>query len=277
MALPKRRLGSTGVDVSVLGLGGEGILRTYGHEKEAHRLIRRAIELGITYFESARAYSGSEQYYGLSLGAYRRDIFLASKSHDRTKKGALKHLHDTLRNMRTDYLDLWQVHDVRTARDIDQIFGHNGAIEAFAQAKEKGMARFIGITGHHDPAIIRKCMDIFEFDTLLIPVNPSEHSYKSFLGGVLVDARQKNMGVIGMKAYYRGMAFRVPGLDSPEPLLRFAASQNVSTVVIGCDNVSQVEENARIADSLKPMTSEEEIKLKNMLSPYHRSLMYYKP
>src|SRR5512136_800947 len=111
---PKRPLGKTGEQVTILGLGGEGLLRTYEREQEAVPLIQRAIDLGMTYFESARAYAGSESYYGMALKERRRDIFLASKSHARDKRGVLAHLHETLRNMQTDHLDLWQVHDVRT-------------------------------------------------------------------------------------------------------------------------------------------------------------------
>ena len=123
MDIPKRKLGKTGVEVTILGLGGEGVLRTDGYEKEAYALINKAIDLGINYFESARAYSGSEGYYGLALKERRQEIFLNSKSHARDKKGALQHLHETLKNMKTDYLDLWQVHDVRTEEDIEEIFG----------------------------------------------------------------------------------------------------------------------------------------------------------
>ena len=128
MSIPTRKLGKTGVEVTILGLGGEGILRTYGYDQEAYQLVNRAIDLGINYFESARAYSGSESYYGLSLNVRRKDIFLSSKSHARDKKGALDHLYETLRNMKTDHLDLWQVHDVRTDNDIEAIFGPDGAM-----------------------------------------------------------------------------------------------------------------------------------------------------
>jgi aryl-alcohol dehydrogenase-like predicted oxidoreductase len=144
MEIPKRRLGRTGIDVTILGLGGEGVLRTFGQEKEAYQLINRAVDLGVTYCESARAYSGSESYYGLALKERRKEIFLTSKSHARDKKGALEHLHETLRNMKTDHLDLWQVHDVRTDEEVEEIFGRQGAIEAFVEAKEKGLVRFIG-------------------------------------------------------------------------------------------------------------------------------------
>ncbi|MEJ2717852.1 MAG: aldo/keto reductase, partial [Deltaproteobacteria bacterium] len=118
MAIERRKLGRTGVEVTIMGLGGEGVLRTFGRDEEAYRLINRAIDIGLTYFESARAYSGSESYYGKALRERRRDIFLPSKSHARDKAGASLHLSETLRNMNTDHLDLWQVHDVRTDRDI---------------------------------------------------------------------------------------------------------------------------------------------------------------
>src|SRR5512139_2924865 len=114
IGLAKRPLGKTGVEVTILGMGGEGILTTFGQEKEAVSLINRAIDLGMTYFESARAYAGSESYYGMALKERRRDIFLASKSHERTADGALKHLETTLATMKTSYLDLWMIHDVRT-------------------------------------------------------------------------------------------------------------------------------------------------------------------
>jgi len=162
MEIPKRKLGKTGAAVTILGLGGEGVLRTQGYEKQAYALINRAIDLGINYFESARAYADSEIYYGLALQERRKEIFLNSKSHARDKKGALQHLHETLRNMKTDYLDLWQIHDVRTEEDMQEIFDSQGALAAFVEAREKGLVRFIGITGHHDPEILKQCMEKFK-------------------------------------------------------------------------------------------------------------------
>ena len=277
MALVKRPLGGTGVPVTLLGLGGEGVLRTFGREREAAALVNRALDLGIAYCESARAYSGSESYYGRALRERRKDIFLTSKSHDRTRRGALAHLHETLANMRTDHLDLWQVHDVREEEDVEGIFGPGGAIEAFVEAKEKGLTRFIGVTGHHDPAVIRQCIERFAFDTVLMPVNPAEPAHQSFLDGVLPLARKKDMGIIGMKVYFRGFASRLPGYPSLEPFLRFALSQPVSTVVIGCDSIAQLEENVRFAESFEPLTAEEQATLIRDVSPFARQLMYYKP
>lgn len=277
MDIPKRKLGKTGVDVTILGLGGEGVLRTYGYEREANDLINRAIDLGINYFESARAYSGSESYYGRSLRERRKEIFLTSKSHARNKKGALLHLQETLRNMKTDHLDLWQVHDVRTEEEIEEIFGPNGALEAFVEAKDKGLVRFIGVTGHHDPLITKRCLQRFDFDTVLIPVNPAEPAYKSYLTEVIPSAKKKGMGVVGMKVYFRGFADKLPWFETMEPLFRFALSQPITTAVIGCDDVEQLEENVKLAGSFSPMTEREILELIRNVSSYARELMYYKP
>jgi aryl-alcohol dehydrogenase-like predicted oxidoreductase len=275
--IPRRVLGRTGVDVTVLGLGGEGILRTYGEEDGAYRLINRALDLGINYCESARAYSGSESYYGLALRERRKEVFLTSKSHARTRKGALTHLHETLAAMKTDHLDLWQVHDVRTDGDVEEIFRGGGSIEAFVEAKEKGLTRFIGVTGHHDPAVLLRCMERFAFDTVLMPVNPGEQAQGGFIRDVLPIARQKQMGIIGMKVYFRGLAERLPGYRSMEPFLRYALSQAIANVVIGCDDIKQLEENAGYARSFQPMTEDETRVLVGDVALFAKQLMYYKP
>jgi predicted aldo/keto reductase-like oxidoreductase len=277
MEIPKRMLGQTGVQVSILGLGGEGILRSFGHEKEAQELVNSAIDLGITYFESARAYSGSESYYGAALQDRRDEIFLASKSHARDKEGALAHLTQTLKNMKTDHLDLWQIHDVRTEEDMEEIFGPGGALEGFVEAKKNGYTRFVGITGHHDPAILRRCLQKFHFDTVLLPVNPAEPHYESFLTEVIPVAVAKRMGIIGMKVYCRGLAQRIPWYSGMERFFRFALTQPITAAVIGCDNLMQLSDNAEIARSFTPMSDEETKELIDAVAPFARQLMYYKP
>ena len=277
MDIPKRKLGKTGVEVTILGLGGEGVLRTDGYEKEAYALINKAIDLGINYFESARAYAGSEGYYGLALKERRQEIFLNSKSHARDKTGALQHLHETLQNMKTDYLDLWQVHDVRTGGDIEEIFGKNGALEAFVEAREKGLVRFIGVTGHHDPQILKQCLELFSFDTVLLPVNPAEPCHESFIDTVLPLANKKKMGIIAMKVYFRGFAAKLPQFLSFRPLYRYALSHKIATAVIGCDTIMQLEENTQFAAAFKPMSKKEREGVEQLIAPYARNLMYYKP
>ncbi len=275
-ALPKRPLGKTGVEVTILGLGGEGILRTFGQEKEAVALIQRAIDLGITYFESARAYSGSESYYGDALKERRRDIFLASKSHERTGDGALKHLETSLGMMKTDYLDLWVVHDVRTVKDLDVIFGPKGASKAFEAARRNKLVRFIGISGHRNPTVLSRALDLFPFDTVMMPVNPAEPHYWSFLSEVLPKAQEKGMGILGMKALSRGVCIKIFGAESVENFFRFAMTQPVSAVVVGCETIEQLEMNVRIAQSFQPMPQKDQDVLLGAVKSYARELMYYK-
>jgi aryl-alcohol dehydrogenase-like predicted oxidoreductase len=274
--IPRRLLGKTGVEVTQIGLGGEGVLRTFGCEREARALIDRALDLGINYCESARAYSGSESYYGLALGERRRDIFLTSKSHDRSAAGALHHLQTTLANMKTDYLDLWQVHDLRTEEDLREVFGPGGAMETFKRAKREGTVRFVGLTGHQDPEILLKAMDLYDFDTVLLPVNPAEPAYRSFLDTVLPEARRRQMGIIGMKVLCRGMSLRVPGYQTAAPWVRYALSHDVSTVVIGCDNLVQLEVNVAAAAAFKPLTAEERRDMEEAAGPFAGKLAYYK-
>jgi len=274
--VPKRLLGKTGDVVSILGLGGEGLLRNYGRGEEAASLIHRAIDLGVTYFESARAYAGSESYYGMALGERRREIFLASKSHERTLDGALGHLEATLKNMKTDFLDLWMVHDVRTIKDIEQIFGPQGAIRAFESARRNQLVKWIGISGHRNPTILSRAIDLFPFDTVLIPINPAEPHYWSFTEEVLPKAQAKGMGILGMKSFSRGVSMKIFGPDSSENFLRFALSQPVSTIVVGCDTIEQLEMNAKVAQTLRPMTKRDQNILLEKARPYARELMYYK-
>jgi aryl-alcohol dehydrogenase-like predicted oxidoreductase len=274
--IPRRLLGKTGVEVTQIGLGGEGVLRTFGCEREARALIGRALDLGINYCESARAYSGSESYYGLALGERRGDIFLTSKSHDRSAPGALHHLQTTLANMKTDYLDLWQVHDLRTEGDLKEVFGPGGAMETFQRAKREGTVRFVGLTGHQDPEILLKAMELYDFDTVLLPVNPAEPAYRSFLDTVLPEARRRQMGIIGMKVLCRGLSLRVPGYQTAAPWVRYALSHDVSTVVVGCDNLVQLEENVAAAAAFKPLTAKERRDMEEAASPFAGKLAYYK-
>jgi aryl-alcohol dehydrogenase-like predicted oxidoreductase len=277
MDLQKRRLGKTGFDATIMGLGGEGVLRTFGRDREAYELINRAIDVGVNYFESARAYDGSESYYGRSLRERRDQIFLTSKSHARDKAGALAHLSQTLKNMKTDRLDLWQIHDVRTEEDIEEIFGPDGALEAFVDARNRGLTRFIGVTGHHDPAIIKRCLELFDFDTVLMPINPGEPSHQDFLRDVLPLALRKGMGIVAMKVYVRGFAAKLPFYHSMELFFRFALSQPVSLAVIGCDDLGQVEENANYAATFAPLGPEAQKALIEAVAPFARRLLYYKP
>lgn len=275
MTLPTCMLGSTGMTVTRLGLGGEGVLRTFGYEAEAQAVIAAAFAGGIRYFESARAYSGSEAYLGRGLKGRRPEVFLTSKSHGRSRQEAENHLAVTLRHLDTDYLDLWQVHDVRTAQDLAALTATGGALEAFRWAKERGYARFLGVTGHHDPGILRRALDLFPFDTVLLPVNPAEPADRSFLP-VAQEAKARGLGIIGMKVLARGLVEQL-GVAPVRDFVRYALSQPVDVVVIGADDVPQVEELLAAVRNFTPMPPEEQRRLEEAVRPFARGLMYYKP
>ncbi|MDI6855107.1 MAG: aldo/keto reductase [Deltaproteobacteria bacterium] len=275
MSLPQRPLGRTGVNATILGLGGEGVLRTFGYEREARAMIEAALDAGINYFETARAYSGSEAYLGTALQGHRDRIFLTSKSHGRSRQEAEAHLAATLRNLKTDHLDLWQVHDVRTMAEVAALGAPGGALEAFFTAKEKGLTRFVGVTGHHHPEVLRHLLDAYAFDTVLLPVNPAEPHYKSFLP-LAQDALDRGLGVIGMKVLARGLVTQIDSF-SVRDFVHYALSQPVSLVVIGADDPDQVRELAAAARDFAPMSEEAQRELEEFVAPFAKGLMYYKP
>ncbi len=278
MTLPQRPLGRTGHNATLLGLGGEGILRTFGEDQGAQAVIEAALAAGINYFESARAYSGSEAYLGRGLKGHRDQIFLSSKSHGRTYKAAMAHLSVTLHHLDTDHLDLWQVHDVRTVADLEALSAPGGGLEAFREARERGLTRFVGVTGHHDPDVLLQALDLFPFDTVLLPVNPAEPHYQSFLP-VAAAALARGLGVIAMKVLCRGL---LPQLaEEPRELVHelvaYALSHSVSLAVVGADTPEQVKELAAAARDFVPMTPAEQKALEEAVDPFARQVMYYKP
>jgi aryl-alcohol dehydrogenase-like predicted oxidoreductase len=275
MTLPQRPLGRTGVHATILGLGGEGVLRTFGYEKEAQAMIEAALEAGINYFETARAYSGSEAYLGKALKGRREKIFLTSKSHGRTRQEAEAHLAVTLRNLQTDHLDLWQVHDMRTMAEVEALGAPGGALEAFYRAKEQGLTRFVGVTGHHDPDVLRRALDLYPFDTVLLTVNPAEPYSRSFLP-LAREAFDRGLGVIGMKVLARGLVNQLQ-VAPIRDFVHYALSQPVSLVVIGCDDPAQVRELAAAVRDFAPMPDAAQRELEQFVAPFAKGLMYYKP
>jgi len=275
--LPGRRLGNTGVDATIFGLGGEGVLRTFGYDDQARDVIRATLREGVTYFDSARAYAGSEQYYGATLGAARDNIFLTSKAHDRSKRGALAMLDQTLSNMRVSHLDLWQLHDLRTWEELDEIGAPGGAYEAFVEAKRAGKTRFIGVTGHHDPAVLLSAIERYSFDTVLIPVNPCEVHAEPFARIVGARAIELGMGVIGMKVLARGLLTNIANAPSVQELFSYALSQQIHVAIIGCDTVEQVRENAAAARRFSPMELHEQRALEDRVRPHAETMLYYRP
>ncbi len=272
--IPTRPLGNTGRQVSLFGLGGEGILRTWGQEQAASAVISRALDQGVTYCDTAPAYSGSLDYYGATLGERRQQIFLASKTHDRTRDGSLRLLDESLRRARTDHLDLWQLHDLRTPEDLARIFGKGGALEALTQAKAEGRVKHLGITGHHDPAILLEAMRRFDFDTVLVALNAADLHRLPFISTVVAEAARRNMGVIAMKVCaQKRLLYR---LTMAEALGYVWSIPGVSLAVIGCETPAEVDENAEIARMFKPLPAESMRELEGRTRPEHRAFTYFK-
>ncbi len=272
----ERSLGRTGARVLPVSLGGEGILRTTGRAREAVPVILEALRLGARYCDTAPAYQQSQDYYGEAFraaGAGARDsVFLASKTHERTRDRALRLLDDSLRRLGTDRLDLWQMHDLRELDEIDTLCGAGGALEAAALAKADGRIRFIGLTGHHDPRVLLEAMRRFPFDSVLVAINPADPRYHPFVPTVVAEARRQGIGVVGMKALAAGRLLREA--SAPE-LLRYTASI-ADTVIVGCSTVDEVRANFEVARSFTPLAPAEQRALESRLAAHAEDYDYFK-
>jgi len=254
--LPRRLLGRTGQPVTLFGLGGEGVLRTHGRAPEAVRVIHRALDRGVNYCDTAPAYESSMDYYGAALGERRQEVFLACKTHERTRDGSLRLLDASLRRLRTDWLDLWQLHDLRTMEHVNRIFAKGGAMEALIQARAEGRVRFLGLTGHHDPAVLMEAMGRFDFDTMLVALNAADVHRLSFIQTVLPLAVRRDMGVIGMKACAGGALLGRGRLTAEEAMGYVLSVPGVSTVIVGCKTPAEVDQNAQIARNFVPFSEQ---------------------
>lgn len=265
-----RPLGKTGVLVEAVSLGGEGILRTTGRDREAVPMILEALRLGVRYCDTAPAYAGSQDYYGAAFraaGKEARDrVFLASKTHVRDRDGALRLLDDSLRRLATDRLDLWQLHDLRETTELDAIFGKGGAIEAVEKAKADGRVRFVGITGHHDPAILVEAMRRYPVDAVLCAMNPADPRRLPFLTTVVPEARKRGVAIIGMKIMGRG-GLLDDRVATVHELVRYAASF-ADTAIVGCSSIEEVRQNLHAARTLgAPMNNDERAALEARVAP----------
>src|SRR5712692_9998234 len=179
--IPQRTFGKTGEKLTIVGqAGGRFPLISFD---EAKAITLRAYDLGINYFDNAHGYwnGRSEEVYGAVLPPFRKSVFITTKSANRTRQGAEAELELSLKRLRTDYVDLWQIHGVGEKKEVEQIFGPSGAIEAFEAAKRAGKCRFIGFTGHHDPYVHLEMLKAYDkWDTLLMPLHIADPLYLSF-------------------------------------------------------------------------------------------------
>jgi aryl-alcohol dehydrogenase-like predicted oxidoreductase len=251
--MPERVLGRTQVQVPIFGLGGAGQtpLSSEGRERDAVAIIEKGLQLGIRYFDTASSYGPSEDY--------RSKLFLASKTDKRDRDGAWRELERSLKRLNTDYLNLWQLHHVSFAQELDTIFSASGAIKALEEAMQQKIVRFAGITGHHDPKIIAEGLRRYPFHTTLIPVNAADkHHPRPFLPVVLPIAQQQNVAVIAMKVPAYGRLFKPGGLSGMQQALGYSLSQpGVQCCVIAAETTAQLEENVKVARAFKILKNPE--------------------
>lgn len=269
-----RVLGRTNATVEPVSLGGEGILRTHGRAAEAVPVVLEALRQGVRYCDTAPAYASSQDYYG---AAFRREpgardrVFLASKTHARTRDGALALLEDSLRRLGTDHLDLWQMHDLRTEDELEELFGPGGALEA---AERDGKIRFVGLTGHEHPRILLSAMDRYAFDVVLLPVNPADPARLPFVTTVIPRARALGMGVVAMKVLAHGMLV-ADGAATAEECVRYAMA-HADTMILGCSSPEEVREDLHLGRTCAPMDAREQRALEARVAARAERYAYFK-
>jgi len=256
--VPKRAMGKTGLQVSIIGLGGYHLGSTKD-QSEANEIVARAIDSGVTFFDNCWEYHDglSEERLGTALQGKRDQVILMTKvcTHGRKKDIAMQMLEESLRRLRTDHLDVWQIHEVIYENDPDLIFAPNGAAEALLEAKQQGKVRFIGFTGHKNPSIHLKMLSHdFPFDTVQMPLNCFDASFRSFETHVLPEANRRGMAVFGMKSLGgSGEMIRKGGI-TPQDGLSYAMNLPVATTVTGIESPEVLDQNLGIARGFKPLS-----------------------
>jgi predicted aldo/keto reductase-like oxidoreductase len=253
--IPKRVFGKTGEKLTIVGqAGGRFPLIRF---EEAAAVVRRAVELGINYFDTARAYwdGRAEEVYGAVLPPFRKQVFITTKTVGRTRKEAEEDLNKSLRALKTDYIDLWQIHSVSQMEDVEKIFAPGGAIEAFEAAKKAGKCRFIGFTGHHDPHVHLEMLRRYDgYDTILMPLHIADPSYLSFEELVLPEAVKRGLGIQAMKSTANAKLLQS---FSIRQCLEYVLSLPVHCVTLGATTAGQIEDDVRIAQQFRPLSETE--------------------
>jgi len=265
--VPRRVFGRTGEQVSILGVGGFH-LGSAKDQQTVNTIVGKAIDAGVNFFDNAWEYheGESEERLGIALQGKRDKVILMTKvcTHGRDKKIAMQQLEQSLRRMKTDHLDVWQIHEVVYYNDPDLIFRSDGAIEALEQAKQDGKVRWVGFTGHKDPAIHLKMLSHdFPFDTIQMPLNCFDARFRSFQQHVLPEAARRGVAVLGMKSLGGSGEMVTRGAVTPEEGLRYAMSLPVATTISGMESEAILDQNLAIASSFTPMSDSEREALEN--------------
>ena len=252
-----RPFGKTGQSFPILSFGGQRIVDEHNcTEEQAVEIVNTAIDRGIRYFDTAWAYSNgqAEQRLGLVVKHRRSEMWIATKTTDTTRDGALRQLEQSLKRLQTDHVDEWRLHNQYSFDRLDAFTAKGGGLEAAIQAREQGMVRHISISGHTDPQILIEALDRFPFDSALVAVSALDHFIKSFAEEFLPVANARKVATIGMKVLGLGSL-----THEVERALRYAFALPVSTVIVGMESMAQLEQNLQIAESFKPMKDEERL------------------
>ncbi len=264
--IPKRPLGKTGVEVSIIGLGGYH-LGSADSQKEAQQIVDEALDAGINFFDNAWEYHDgkSEEWLGAALKGKRDKAILMTKmcTHGRDKQVAMRMLEESLTRLGTDHLDVWQIHEVIYDNDPDLIFRADGAAEALHLAKQQGKVRFVGFTGHKDPAIHLKMLAKgFPFDTVQMPLNCLDARFRSFEQQVLPEVNRRGMAALGMKSMGGSGELVTHGATTAEEALRYAMSLPVAVTISGMESADVLRQNLQVARGFRPMPAGEMDKLR---------------
>jgi aryl-alcohol dehydrogenase-like predicted oxidoreductase len=296
-AMPTRNLGRTGYRVGVFSLGGQAAVEQPDNEAIAVPIVERALDLGVNYLDTAAMYGReqrwSQRYIGQVMKRRRGETFLASKTHDRTRDGSLELLEESLRLLQTDHLDLWQVHNLSRLDQVEKIFAKGGAMEALQEARDQKLVRHLGVTGHADPKVLIEAIRRFDFDTLLLALNAADPHHLSFAADLLPLAVEKRMGIIGMKIPARGRllsGWTPPPVDEQREVERpartgtitmrdalyYVLSLPVSTVIVGCDSIAQLEENVALARAFTPFSQSQLEALTARAEPVAKQALFFR-
>lgn len=249
--IEKRKLGKTGLNVTMLGLGCAqiGSIRNF---KQAVKIVETAIDLGINYIDTASTYGDSEKKVGEVMKSRRKEVILATKTLQRDKESSWQEINTSLERLKTDYVDILQIHSVNTMYELDKITSKNGSLYAVIRAKEEGLCKHIGITGHRNPEVIKEALNRFDFETVLVPLSPVDKLLNDFGDVIFPIAKKKNIGVIAMKVLADG---RYTKFISES--LRYVFSLPISTAIVGMQTLDELKQNVEIAKNFVPMTQSE--------------------
>ncbi|MFY9948859.1 MAG: aldo/keto reductase, partial [Candidatus Sulfotelmatobacter sp.] len=264
-------------------------------------IIEKALDLGVNYIDTSSIYGGpdrwSEQYVGKVMKHRRNDAFLATKTKERTRDGSMRMIETSLRLLQTDHVDLWQLHDIGTMTDINEIFSKGGAMEALLQAREQKIVRYLGITGHYRPDALIEAIHRYPFETILMALNAADPHHFSFSEQLLPLAVEKQMGIIGMKVPARGRILSswtpppieqqkhswegmvlapTPGTLDMRQAMYYSLSLPVSTVIIGCDSVAQLEQNVQLAREFTPLNQRQMAALTQKAEPVSKQSLFFR-